>query len=105
MNGMSLTPLDISRLSPYLFWDTDKNALDKEKSRSFIIHRVLELGSISDWKLVRKAYGLDVIKDEAVKFRELDDVTLSFLSALFGLNKEDFRCYRLRQSAQNYWSY
>jgi hypothetical protein len=102
---MSLATFDITELSPYLFWDIDKKALDKEKSRSFIIHRVLELGSISDWKVIRQTYGLSVIKEEAVKFRDLDDVTLSFLSALFGLNKEDFRCYRHRQSAQNYWSY
>ena|SRR5690606_16773832 len=102
---MTSNHFTINSFSDHLFWDTDKSQLDLDRSRSYIIQRALEYGLINDWNAIRQIYGLPMIKEEALRFRELDDVTLAFLCTLFDLRKQDFRCYRLRQSVKNYWNY
>lgn len=102
---MNSNQFTINSFSDHLFWDTDKNQLDLNRSRSYIIQRALEYGLINDWNAIRQIYGLTMIKEEALRFRELDDVTLAFLCTLFDLRKQDFRCYRLRQSVKSYWNY
>ncbi|AWH85055.1 hypothetical protein HYN59_07905 [Flavobacterium album] len=95
----------ITDLSSHIFWDTDINSLDFESDAKLITHRVLEYGVLSDWQLIKKFYGLPKIKEIAVSLRTLDDVTLAFLCTIFHLQKTDFRCYRLRQSTGNSWTY
>lgn len=95
----------INNLSTHLFWDVDKSALDINASDALIIHRVLEYGILNDWKIITAIYGLDHIKKVVVKLRTIDDVTLSFLCALFNLNKSDFRCYTQKQSTPHFWNY
>jgi hypothetical protein len=96
---------NINQLSNHLFWDTDIANIDLSISDKFIVHRVLEYGTIDDWKLITKIYGLPKIKEIALSLRTLDDVTLSFLCTLFHLKKTDFRCYRLKQSTHSSWNY
>jgi len=95
----------IENLSPHLFWDVDKTTLDFEKSKIQIVYKVLEYGLMSDWNLIKEIYGLDTIKEISLELRILDDVTLSYLSNQFKIDKSNFRCYKLKQSNQNFWSY
>jgi ribosomal protein S8 len=95
----------IENLSPHLFWDVDKSTLDFEKSKIQIVYKVLEYGLISDWNIIKEIYGLETIKEISLELRTLDDVTLSYLSNLFKIDKSNFRCYKLKQSNQNFWSY
>ena len=39
----------ISKLSPHLFWDIDKEHADMDSCPSQIIQRVLEYGTLADW--------------------------------------------------------
>ncbi|MEM0517764.1 DUF6922 domain-containing protein [Aequorivita flava] len=94
----------ISHLSEHLFWDVDKAELDFEKSKEFIIHRVLEYGLMEDWELIKEIYGLETIKQISLQFRELDAVTLSFLSAIFKIDKKEFRCYTNKTSMPSFWN-
>ena len=91
--------------SSNLFWDTDETTLDSEKHARFIIERVLTRGRLKDWFALVRFYGLERIKQEAMKVRYLDQVTLSFCSSLFNVPKSKFRCYRQPQSIQQLWPY
>ncbi|MEQ1745186.1 MAG: hypothetical protein ABMA02_07170 [Saprospiraceae bacterium] len=91
--------------SPNLFWDTDETTLGAEKNARFIIERVLSRGRLSDWFALVQLYGLERIKKEAMQIRYLDQVTLSFCSAIFGMPKSRFRCYKQPQSIQQLWQY
>ncbi|HPE82121.1 MAG: hypothetical protein KDC94_01760 [Aequorivita sp.] len=93
-----------SNLSEHLFWDVDRDNLDIEKSKEFIIHRVLEYGLIEDWELIKEIYGLETIKQVSLQFRELDAVTLAFLSAIFKIDKKEFRCYTHKTSMPSFWN-
>ena len=93
----------IQRLSKTLFWDVDRETIDEEKHRRFIIERVITRGDFNDWRLMRDRYTLPLVFEEAKQMRCLDKVTLSFLSNLSGIRKEEFRCFALKQSNPVAW--
>lgn len=96
--------ITINDFSKHLFWDVDLNGFDLEKHKSHLIHKVLEYGFINDWELLKKLYGLDTIKQVSLNLRSLDAVTLSYLSAIFKIDKTEFRCYKHRQLFPNLWN-
>lgn len=93
----------IQQFSPNLFWDCDPADLDFDRHKQRIILRVLENGKMADWRLVRKIYSLDTIREACVVARYIDDVSLSFLCLLLELEKSDFRCYTMKQSIPCFW--
>ena len=101
MNGSR----DSERLdfSENLFWDTDSEVLDYEKHKKFIVQRVLEYGSLADWRLICRFYGINAIIDTAQSLRSLDKKALSFLCAVGNVTVESFRCYTLKQSNPKHW--
>lgn len=90
--------------SNHLFWDIDFSELDLDKHKEFMIARVLEYGLINDWTLLKSFYGMDVIKEISLNIKSLDIVSLSFISTVLKIKKEEFRCYKHSQSVKNYWN-
>ena len=94
----------INDFSQHLFWDVDLNGFDLENHKSQLIQKVLEYGLINDWNLLKELYGLETIKEVSLNLRSLDAVTLSYLSAIFNVDKTEFRCYKHRQLFPNLWN-
>ena len=61
-----------SKFSGLLFWDTDLSAINKIEHRDFIIKRVLLFGDLKDWQLIKKWYGIPVVKKVLRSARGLD---------------------------------
>lgn len=95
----------ISQLSPHLFWDVKRDQLDTDRSKAFIIKRVLEYGLWEDWLLLKKFYGLESIINSTQGFRELESRSLAFIAQLSGIPKEKFRCYNTRQLTHPHWNF
>ncbi|MBM3455515.1 MAG: hypothetical protein FJX80_10250 [Bacteroidetes bacterium] len=95
---------NIENFSPHLFWDLNKSKLDFEKSKSQIIFQVVEYGLMSDWLLIQKIYSREEIKEVVTNLRNLDKVTFAYLAHFFQLDKTQFRCYTISQSAQSFWN-
>lgn len=95
----------VSDLSEILFWDVEVQNLDWDKHASFILERIMLYGSIRDWGIVKRVYGLKKLKTIALSLRNLDDFSISFLSTIFQMEKSNFRCYKLKQLNQNFWNY
>jgi hypothetical protein len=100
-------PIDMiqSGFSSYLFWDVDKTQLDIDRSKTYIIDRVLSHGMLSDWYIIKKLYGLETIRDTALKMRHLDKTVLYFCAAYFDEPLSNFRCYNYEQSIPAHWNY
>jgi hypothetical protein len=96
--------IKITDFSQHLFWDVDLSGFDFEKHKVHLIHKVLEYGLMKDWNLLKKNYGLETIKEVSLNLRSLDAVTLSYLAAIFNIDKTEFRCYKHRQLFPNYWN-
>jgi hypothetical protein len=82
------------KLSNALFWDTDAGTLDYERHAAYIIGRVLERGTLDEWREIKAYYGLERIKQETLKARYLSKSVLSFCSNLFEIPVEKFRSYQ-----------
>ena len=95
----------LSALSPHLFWDIDKNRADMDSCPSQIIQRVLEYGTLDDWKLILSYYGLDKIVSECRKLRTLDAKALSFICCISNTDKTQYRCYHTTQSNPTRWNF
>ena len=95
----------ISNLTPHIFWDVDIKTIDLEKNGVFVLQRILQYGLLKDWLLIKSVLGSDKLKSIAVKIPSLDDISISFLSNLLHIEKSEFKCYKNRQSNQNYWNY
>lgn len=81
-----------------IFWDVDFDRLDCDAKWKFVIERVFERGDVDDIRQCRRHYGDDRVTEalRTAKFLPLD--TTHFVSSLFNIPLEDFRCYTLRQS-------
>ncbi len=88
-----------------LFWDVDYKSIDYEKNARFVIERVATRGNFNDWNSLKAFYGMKRIKMEIVNIRYLDKVTLSYLSTIFKIKKEKFRCYNTEPSIKALWNY
>ena len=91
--------------SKNLFWDVEEADLDDIQNARFIIERVLMKGRMSDWDALNRLYELSKIKEESLKIRYLDKVTLNFCSTYFEIPKSQFRCYTQPQSIQQLWQF
>lgn len=93
----------LDSLSDHLFWDVQKPKEDAQSSRDFIIQRVLEYGLTKDWQAILKFYGSEAIVHCAVNCRYLETKAMHFISNVFDVKLENFRCYNFKQSSQNFW--
>lgn len=91
----------INQLSPYLFWDMDRELTDMDTCPSQIIQRVLEYGTWKDWKLILSYYGLDKIVNVCRSLRTMDVKALSFICCISNTDKTEYRCYHTKQSSPN----
>ena len=92
-------------LSKHLFWDVDTSGSDENKHTQYIISQVLKFGLYSDWQIILKQYGLELIINSALHIRDLDRRTASFLSIISGVPKSKFPCYTTKQYFPKHWNF
>lgn len=94
----------ISDLSPVCFWDVDSSLLDWADDAEFIISRVLEVGKLSDWRIIRDHYGVEQIADCCKHLRTMDLVDLNFIATISKTDKRSYRCYTTTQLHPTLWN-
>jgi hypothetical protein len=86
-----------------LFWDVDFKDIDWEKNKRWVIERVLLRGGWEEFKELNRFYSEEEIKANIIKIRYLDSKTLNFASNFYGIPKEQFQCFILKQSGLQLW--
>jgi hypothetical protein len=97
---MNIPGMELSRV---IFWDTDYDSIDWDKKARYVIERVLNYGSISDWRAIQKYYGMERILEEMLQSIDLDPKSLAFLSCIFNVPEEQFRCCTQIQLNRKHW--
>ncbi|OFX16980.1 MAG: hypothetical protein A2033_13855 [Bacteroidetes bacterium GWA2_31_9] len=92
-------------LSAFIFWDTDYTKIDWQKKARYVLERVVMFGTANDWRTSLKYYGKEKILSELQQSKILDAKCVSFLSCIFNVPKEDFRCYTNNQSENIHWNF
>ncbi|MDR3161680.1 MAG: hypothetical protein LBU28_08715 [Spirochaetaceae bacterium] len=90
MNDANLLP----KLSKFLFWDYNTDTLDPDIDKRIILERVFTRGTEQDEREVFKYYGKAALKDTVVYITHLDKKALNYLSIIFNIPKEQFKCYK-----------
>ena len=83
----------IQEISKSIFWDVKTENLDYDRNKEYIIERVYSRGNQNDELLLWKIYSYYTIKKIIPYLDGLDDITISYLSIMFGIKKEKFKCY------------
>lgn len=78
-------------LRPY-FWDVKFEDLDINRSKFFVVKRVIDRGTTSAVKFVIKTYGLDAIKEVVLATRDLSRPTGNFWADMLNLDKNQVPC-------------
>ncbi|MCL2804903.1 MAG: hypothetical protein FWD26_03085 [Treponema sp.] len=78
------------------FWEQDSSKLDLDKSKRYIITKVLSFGSQDDHIELFNYYGWDIIKEEVIQIKYLNKKIMNFLSVLFEINIKSFKAYNNR---------
>jgi len=96
--------LNISKdLKPQYFWDVDIDKLDVDRSKRLIIERVFVLGTAKEIMLVINYYGERVVVDVLERLNYIDPKTLNFVSKLFNVSLQSFKCYTRKQLTPQHW--
>jgi hypothetical protein len=103
-NDLLGTGSKVPSFSSYLFWDVNPQKFDYQKNRLFVIERVTTKGTEEDWQELKRYYGWETLKKEIVLVPYLDNKTWNFLSVIFDIPKEEFKCYKNAQSRKSYWN-
>ena len=91
--------------SRHLFWETDYDQIDWDGKWRYVIERVVCYGDLSDWRRLQTRYGMKKIKEAILDARDLDPLTLNWMSDILNVPKSDFRCFKLKQLNPVHWDY
>jgi hypothetical protein len=97
--------IQASDFSSFLFWDVAVDSVDLEKHRPWLVKRVLEKGTRTDWNLLLQLYQREAIRDAVKQLRSLEKKAASFACAVFDLPQTELRCSKNRQSPHTPWDY
>jgi len=93
----------VLKLRPTLFWDTDITRLDADRNSRLIIERVFTRGTIPEFSQVIQYYGENELKRIIINVGFLDNKTLNFASQVLKISKNEFLCYKKKQSIKTHW--
>ncbi len=101
---MLKNPLHLN-FSPRLFWDVDPSTLDVSRHKRWMVQRVLEYGTIEDWRALCELYTLSGVVGAAQQARTLDPKVHAFLCVMADVSKESFRCCTTKSYTRKHWAY
>ena len=90
--------------SPNLFWDVNPATVNLDQHKKYVICRVLQRGTLDDWKLLCRKWPVAAIVEVAQTLRSLDLKTMAFLCAIGQVPRESFRCFTPTSSPQSLWN-
>ncbi len=95
----------LHKLNAAYFWDINISTLDEIESKRLIIERVVSLGNLDEIKLIVNYYGEKELIKTICKLNYLDSKTLNFLSLVFNVPKNSFKCFTRKQSKAPHWNF
>lgn len=89
------------------FWDVDFDKIDRKKSASYIIQRLLDRGNDKAAKWMCKTYDKNLIKEVVTNRRGFSAKTANFWADLLGLDKRKVVCLQTPylKMRQQLWPY
>lgn len=93
-----------AQLRPTLFWEYDLADFDWQAMRTLVVQRVIERGRPDDFYAMLNTYGLEGVKESIKEIPSMNPKDMSFVCSVFGLKKEELKCYTKKQSRPELWN-
>lgn len=87
-----------------LFWEYDLSRFNWQEMAPLVVQRVLERGRMDDFYAILNMYGLEGVKAHLKEIPTMNPKDLSFVCSVFGLKKEELKCYTRKQSCPQLWN-
>ncbi len=93
-----------AQIRPSLFWEYDLSRFDWEGMRTLVVQRVIERGRMNDFYAILNKYGMKKIKESIREIPYMNAKDISFVCNVFGMKKEELKCYTKQLSQQQHWN-
>ena len=60
-------------LPDYLFWDMDLDRFDVDRSSSLVIERIIQLGTLPEWRATQQYFGMERFLEVATRSKQLSE--------------------------------
>ncbi|HJE08304.1 MAG TPA: hypothetical protein K8W12_01930 [Tidjanibacter sp.] len=88
-------------VSPSLLWEYDMERFDWQRMRVVVMQRVIERGSDEDMYAALRLYGgFRKVREIVKEIPVLAPIDMNFVCLVFGLKKEELKCYTRRLSRE-----
>lgn len=71
IDDYEITPQKALRLPAHLFWEYDLKKFDYDKSYFVVIERVIERGTVEQWRMMQRYYGKEKVLEVVEKSKQL----------------------------------
>lgn len=89
------------KISETLLWEYDMTRFDWQRFRTIVMQRVVERGTMEDFYAAIRLYGgIAKVKEIIRDILALSDIDMNFVCSVFGLKKEELRCYTRKLSRE-----
>lgn len=89
------------KISETLLWEYDMTRFDWQRFRTIVMQRVVERGTMEDFYAAIRLYGgIAKVKEIIRDIPALSDIDTNFVCSVFGLKKEELRCYTRKLSRE-----
>lgn len=89
------------QVSKTLLWEYDLSRFDWQRFRVIVMQRVVERGTMEDFYAAIRLYGgIAKVREIIKEIPTLSDIDMNFVCSVFGLKKEQLRCYTRRLSRE-----
>lgn len=92
-------------VSKTAFWDVDFDQIDFQEKDLYVMEKIANYGTWTDFINVVRFYGVDRFKQRIVYAAYLKKDVLNFICVVFDLHITDFKCYTRRQSPSQPWNF
>lgn len=93
-----------AQLRSSLLWEYDLTHFDWTLMQNIVLQRVIERGRISDFYAILNLYGLKSFKEGVKNIPNLNEKDIAFVCTVFGIKKQEMKCYTQKQLRQKHWS-
>ena len=93
-----------TKIRESLLWEYRVEDIDYDSMKDIITQRVIERGRVDDFYALLNIYGLEEIKRIIKNIVYLNDKDIAFVCAVFGLKRENLKCYIKKQLQKQHWN-
>ena len=89
------------------FWDVEFKEIDLDKSKVYILKRILEYGDEQAVGWMWKNFKKSEIKDALSNFRGYSQKSANFWAVILNIKKENVKCLKksFRETQKQFWPY